>query len=100
MGGLTYKEWLENRQSIFPNCPRDTESVVWGEIVWQAAQNAESQAASTNTGSPKLPTVEELIDSISSDHNRWNEAIAHDPLWIAMIKITHDIISRQLRAGA
>jgi hypothetical protein len=63
------------------------------------AQLLEEKFTSTNTASPKLPTVEELIDSISSDHNRWNEAIAHDPLWIAMIKITHDIISRQLRAG-
>jgi hypothetical protein len=84
-------------------CDLDSDRVVLEAIMEGVnglirAKNEESApSASTNTGSPKLPTG--ILESFKRQSDVF-KGVTHIPSFIAGATAYHDFICRQLRAGA
>ena len=87
---------IEHIGSLVDQFGDDMDRAAWQQI---AAKLVEGQKPSTNTGSPKLPTLEQL----------WNMMIETgeiSSLGLEMntnaqvVKLAYDCMCRQLRAGA
>jgi hypothetical protein len=88
-----YEKEIELIEHVIFKYPR-TEAFL---AAWQTLKSA-VLGTTPNNREPKLPTVEHTIESIHSDTKCWNEAVGKYPLWIAMIRLCHEFIVRQLSA--
>lgn len=66
----------------------------WFKMCWDfATESAEENGSSHNTGSPKLPLLEDVLDEIFGNREACGQGAEY-------VKQTFCIIERQLRAGA
>lgn len=46
----------------------------------------------------KMPTVEEVIETVHNDVTTWNNAVTRYPLWIAAIRMAYDVIASRIES--
>jgi hypothetical protein len=67
------------------------------EFRQKLADTAEALKPSHNTGSPKLPSLEECLEEFGVNHELWSDG---QRLTHSYVTKVYEFIARQLRAGA
>jgi hypothetical protein len=65
---------------------------------WQTLKSAVLAQQTTNTGSPKLPELEDIWDEVLA--SGMNEDLSHGEQVYRAVEKSYEVIVRQLRAGA
>jgi methionyl-tRNA synthetase len=88
--------------SVCGECKYDTELAL--EVCTSCASKNKVEQQVAHEASPKLPTIEEVLTHIYKTEDgrvAWNKYVAAGFLaWETAVRVSHDFISRQLRASA